>query len=81
MTTLFCWERDCLSVLKVKVTIKLNSLRSFLNIPVEYVLTSLLAEDDLSNNTQKEQDSFSELPFFSTENSRHSRLLVVETFI
>ena len=32
-------------------------------------LKEFCAEDDLSNNTQKEQDSFSELPFFNRKQS------------
>ena len=82
MTTLFCWERDCLSVLKLKFMIKLNSLRSFLNIHVDYVLRSyVFYEPDQNEDNSKKKDNFSEFPLFQQKNSRHSRPLVVATFI
>ena len=37
-------------------------------------LKEFFAEDDLSNNTQKEQDSFSELPFFNRKQSSFTAL-------
>ena len=74
MTTLFCWERDCLSVLKLKVMIKLNSLRSFLNIHVDYVLRSSFTSLTKMKMILKRRTTF---PFFNKKQSSFTPPIVV----
>ena len=80
MTTLFCWERGCLSVQKQNVMIKLNSLKNSLNIHVGYVLRSSSSSLTKIKILQKRKTPILNC-HYSIKNSRHSCLLVVETFI